>query len=302
MAERKEIAALLKDYASSAPPRLELLIATFGSAGMESVARHAHPRVEGVGYLISWQLPEGEPELPDEIRSREDFKVVWSRTRGVSCNRNQAMRAATAPLWLTADDDLDYSAQGLRELMSHFATYPDTDVAAVRYISRGEFPKVYPQQVWNLARKMPRGWYITAFEMAMRRDAVRGRVAFNERISIGTSEVRCGEEDIFMEDALRARLVCRFFPVTIGAHDARTTGERCASERWMLRSQGAIFSHTHPLTWPLRIPLLAFRKSRASLAPFFPSLAAAFGGAFYAIRHRIFKPDPSLNEPYSNDR
>ena len=76
--------------------KLQVLICTLGEAGIQRVAKGEHPHVPGVEYLVSWQLPDGDVAIPDEL-SRPDFKIIKNTTRGLSRNRNLSIAAATAP-------------------------------------------------------------------------------------------------------------------------------------------------------------------------------------------------------------
>lgn len=56
---------------------LEVMICTYGAAGICRVAEHSHPHVEAVRYLVGWQMPQGEeaPEVPPELM-RDDFTIT----------------------------------------------------------------------------------------------------------------------------------------------------------------------------------------------------------------------------------
>ena len=70
-------------------PILQVLIVAYGREGIDSVASLAHPEVEGVEYLVSWQtadcleLTVAAPEeiqaaIPAALREREDFRIFPS--------------------------------------------------------------------------------------------------------------------------------------------------------------------------------------------------------------------------------
>lgn len=80
--------------------RLQVLICTIGAEGIARVLKAVHPRVEGVGYLVSWQQPDGDIPVPQELAERQDFQVFIHRSHGISRNRNFAISCASAPLCL----------------------------------------------------------------------------------------------------------------------------------------------------------------------------------------------------------
>lgn len=272
------------------PCSLQVLLCTIGAEGIARLTASRHPRVEGVGYLVAWQLPDGDCDVPQMLLERDDFEIVVTHTRGISRNRNIAIESSSAPLCLMGDDDVDYSAEGLRTLAAMLEAHPDTDVAACRYTCCGRYVKPYPEDVCP-ERKAPRGWYITAYELAFRRERVTGRVRFNEKISIGTEVIRCGEEDVFLIDARRAGLSVSLFPVTIGAHDRDGTGERCYREPWWIMAHGAIMRHKFPFSWIPRVFVHALRAAHKGHTPFFSYMRHALAGGRYASRTRIFEPE-----------
>lgn len=59
---------------------------------------------------------------------------------------------------------------------------------------------------------MPALYTISALEMACKRQSVQGFIRFDERFGLGTKFLTCGEEEVWLEDALRAGLKLHYFP------------------------------------------------------------------------------------------
>ncbi len=236
--------------------KLQVLICTLGEAGIKRVAAASHPSVEEVEYLVSWQLPERDVPIPEELSKRSDFRIVKNRTRGLSKNRNLALAAASAPICLIADDDLAYEADAFRKIIETFQDNPEIDIATFKYT--GTDSKSYPSETFNLS-KPPKGYFITSFEIAFRRDKIiESGIKFNEDFGIG-GKFPAGEEDIWIHDMLRYGLRGKFFPTAIARHEGATTGIRLAADPELIRTKGAVFAHTHPWTWPLRMLAHAWR-------------------------------------------
>lgn len=100
---------------------LQLLISTLGREGIGRVDRMSLPRVPGVSYLVSWQMPEGE--VPEELK-RDDLKIVTMSGRGLSRNRNNALAAADGDLLMIADDDCHYTAGRLQAVVDFLRHIP----------------------------------------------------------------------------------------------------------------------------------------------------------------------------------
>ena len=267
---------------------LQVLLCTFGEEGMERVVKSCHPEVEGVEYVVLWQQPDSELPVPECLAARSDFKVYTDSSRGVSRNRNRAIEAATAPLALMGDDDVDYDADGLRLLLECARTLPDADILLCRYTQDNSFIKPYPAAPVPF-REAPKGYYVTAFEIAFRPQAVqKAGIWFNENISIGTPVLRCGEENVFIRDAEVAHLKMMVIPVTIGAHDHPTTTDRDSREPYFVMTQGAIMTHVHPHTWPARLLVHAWRQQKRGYWNFFQYLRHCMAGIAYARRNHVF--------------
>lgn len=267
--------------------KLQVLICTIGAEGIRRVVESSHPVVDGVEYLVSWQLPDGDIGVPEELACRDDVKVCKVKSRGICRNRNNAIRCATASLCLMSDDDVCYKEEELQSLISAFEQYADADIITVRHHSDG-FSKFYPEVSFNLT-KVPKGYYVSCIEIAFRLGAVKGVVAFNENISIGTPVLRCGEEDVFMHDAKKAGLKARFVPITVGTHNHPTTAGRDAEEPYFWMTKGAVFSYIHRFTWLPRIVVNAWRISRKSEKSFGFFLMNALRGVKYAHKNKVFK-------------
>jgi hypothetical protein len=239
--------------------KLQVLICTLGEAGIKRIVEAHHPNVPEVEYLVSWQLPDGDVEIPEELERRRDFKVFKNNTRGLSKNRNIALSLATAPYCLISDDDLDYSEDGLLRIIRKFEDNPQLDIATFKY--SGNDRKFYPDYSFDL-RKPPKGYFVTSFEIAFRRNKIiKSEIKFNENFGIG-AKFPAGEEDIWLHDLLRKRFIGRFFPIIIAHHEGLTTGLRLDGDPALIITKGAVFIHIYKWTWLLRMLIHAYRQCR----------------------------------------
>lgn len=228
--------------------KLQVLICTYGADGIDRVALGKHPKTDGVEYLVSWQASEGVA-VPDAIQ-REDFKIYRTNTKGLSKNRNHALSKATAPLLLISDDDVDYTPEGLNAVMDSFGQNPGMDILTFKYDSSAS-SKQYPSRTFTLDFP-PKGYFTSSIEMAFRRDALQGKIWFNESFGIGAT-FPSGEEDIFIKDCLNSGLKGRFLPCIIARHDEETTSGRNLKLPSRPQTKGAVFLHLHPKDWFLRM-------------------------------------------------
>lgn len=243
----------------SAQLRLQVMICTFGAEGIRRVAAGCYPRVEGVEYLVSWQMPDGEADMPRELAERDDFRIARSATRGLGLNRKLCLAAATAPLVLAADDDLRYTPEGLLGVIEAFDSRPKRDLLTFRYATDGK-EKRYPDAECDL-REAPRNYYVSCVEIAFRREAaLRAGVDFNPWFGVA-SLFPSGEDALFVEEAMRKGLSCAFVPATVCFHPGDSTGIRRRNDPAFIEAKAAIISHIHPIDWPLRMAAHAMREA-----------------------------------------
>lgn len=259
---------------------LQVLISTMGRDGIERVAAMRLPRIDNVSYLVAWQCAEGG--LPDTL-ARGDVEVSLNPGIGLSQNRNHALDRATGEILLIGDDDLEYRPQALTKIVSLFKDNPQLDVATFRY--DGKDDKTYPETETPLGHKLPRGYYVSSIEIAMRR-ATAGTLRFNENMGLG-AWAGSGEESLWLLSARRAGLMCRFIPLTICTHLGPSTGNRTATPA-SLRGNGMYMAKEYPWTVLPRVVLKAYRLARAGRADFFPAAFHQLAGvaASVGIAHK----------------
>lgn len=246
----KETSLVDKDSVS-----LQVLICTYGQEGLERVARHSHPKVKGVEYLVSCQI-DRDLEIPNEL-DRKDFRIITTCSKGLSINRNHALSLASAPFLLIGDDDIDYTDEGLGNVIDAFHNHPEADIITFRFESTSS-KKFYPSNSIYL-NSFPKGYFVSSIEIGLRRQSIQGKIWFNENFGIGAM-FPSGEEDIFICDCLEAGMKGIFEPLTIARHDGSTTSERNLMLPSRPQTKGAVFLRMHPHSWPLRMIAHAVRE------------------------------------------
>lgn len=243
-------------------PTLEVMIACYGPQGLRRIAGAAHPQVEGVAYTVSCQMA-GAGDIPDELW-REDFKVHLYQEKGLSRNRNRGLETAHGQWLLIADDDLSYSATALEELVAALRAEQHADIIALQSRTADAFAKPYPAVRCDTSR-MPKGWYLTSFEICVRRATLaQSGIRFDERFGIGAPVLVSGEEDVFWLSCVRRGLRPAFLPITICTHLHPTTGLKEQTNPALYMAKGVVFRMRYGHLWWLRYTLsglkLAARK------------------------------------------
>ncbi len=261
-------------------PSLDFAIATHRPEGIERVARMLLPAADGVRYIVSWQNHEDAP-IPEAIACRSDVEVHRYEERGLSKNRNNALRFCRGDIIISTDDDLIYYPDGVRQLRLAFQQQPDLDFATFRsdHANMSKFPA---QQV-DLRGRLPKNYYVASFEIALRRSTA-GNLRFAEEFGLGSPMFHCGDDEIFLLTAMRAGYRCRFLPITVCAHPNVSTGYLASYSPQILMGFGATIKLLNPRSYVLRIPLKARRVANNGQASFWSALKWLATGAWRAPR------------------
>lgn len=265
-----------------ARPRLSVLIATCRPDGIKRVVTMNLPEVEGVHYWVSWQMHENLP-VPETLASRKDVTVLRSDSIGSSNNRNNLLDQAVGELFLIADDDLCYTTDQLNNVIRTFDENPEVDYASFMYT--GANAKSYPSVSCSL-RPIPKNFSQSCIEIALRCNDRTSQLRFNPYFGIAAPVLCAAEDEMFLWQAVRSGLECRFFPIVITHHAGLSTGKRRIVDYGVLKAAGAVIFIQYPFTAALRVPLKAWRLSKSGQAPFCKSLWYLCEGVWHLWTNR----------------
>lgn len=246
---------------------LDLAMITYGPAGAGNVAKMNLPRLEGVRYIVSWQKSGGAP-VPPELE-RDDVLVYRTESRGAAINRNNAIEHCSADIILFADDDLVYTPGQLESVRAVFEQEPDVDLATFEATHPSN--PVYPAGSCRLGDPLPKGYWVSAYQIAYRRERV-GDLRCHPDFGAGAPKFTGADDELFLLSAIRRGLNCTFFPINICTHPALSTGTTERLSAGNLRAAGCYMRIAYPRSFVLRIPLKAMRVCKARQAGFFTAL------------------------------
>lgn len=259
-------------------PTLDMAVATHGPDGLQRLLCMLLPPIDGIRYVVSWQNHENAP-VSEAIAARGDVEIHRIEGGGLAVNRNNAMRFCTADIILQCDNDLEYYPEGLEQVRRVFQQQPDLDVATLRS-DHGD-PARFPGRQVTLKGKLPKNYFVTSFEIALRRSSAGG-LRFAEEFGLGAPELQCGEDEVFLLTAMRAGYCCRFVPITICAHPHPSTGLKSRFTSKNLMGMGATIRLLYPRSFSLRLLIKARRVSSNGQASFLSALRWLTTGALRA--------------------
>lgn len=236
---------------------------------------------ENVKYLISWQYTDLKYlQRNPKIANRNDVRIIPLAGKGLSKNRNNALRHANGDVCLISDSDVELYSKSFNKILSFFTAEPKLDIATFQFESK-LIKKTYPKKVTNLKQYIKKH-YVTSFEIAFRKVSVQNKIKFNELFGLGAPVLQSGEEEVFILDALNAQLKGSFFPISICRHDELSTGEKATQSPGFLMSKGAYFYKRFKL---MCIPRLIWQaaKNRKEIG-FIHFLKWTLKGMLYIIK------------------
>ena len=182
---------------------LDILICSLDK-GVVRVQDVLLPPQDNVHYIVSYQYTDDRylELIPKVLNKRDDVSIYTYKGKGLSANRNLALDQATSDIVMFADDDAHLLSDTPEKVIGCFEQHTELDVAffcASTYT--GKLLKNYPKEDFDVLA-MPAQYTISALEMACRRRSVQGKIRFDERFGLGTKFLTCGEEEVWLEDAL----------------------------------------------------------------------------------------------------
>lgn len=261
---------------------IDILICSLnkGIVRVEDVLR---PAEEGVHYIVSYQYTDERylDLIPEVLHTRPDVSLYTINGQGLSANRNAALSKATADIIMFADDDARFTDESFAAVQKTFEEHPDVDVAFFQATTyTGKPLKTYPTQSRIISCR-PTDYNISTIEMAARRSSLQDRLGFDERFGLGTPFLTCGEEDIWITDALRLKLKIKYFPIKIVETSTMMKRSLVYVDAGVQRSKGAYCYYTMGWrAWPHCIKF-AIEGTRKGLCHFLPMMRHLAEGIRY---------------------
>lgn len=263
---------------------LDLALITYGSDGIDRVADMNLPHVDNVRYVLSWQQDKGQP-LPESLK-RNDLSVFRTDSVGAAVNRNNAIDHCTADVILFSDDDIIYTADQLLQVLEPFKNNPDLDLAC--FMATHPSGPTYPPSECQLTDPLPRGFWISAYQIAYRRERIAD-LRCHPEFGAGSKLLTGADDELFLLSAIRRGFHCRFIPINICTHPTLSTGTTTHLTPGNLRAVGCYITLAYPHSFIPRLLLKAWRVYRANQSGLFRAMRHIVSGAKEAPR--ILKGD-----------
>lgn len=262
--------------------KLNVLICTLND-GIAKVSDILLPQRADVDYIVSMQYTQEAylQQIPQVLHERTDVRVVTLPGKGLSRNRNNALKHASGDIALIADDDVRYCDEYFDRVIAAFAKDQKLDVAQFMIKALdGGYIKDYPQYSYTYPC-VAKGMYVTSPEIALRVASVQGRLFFDERFGLGSPYFVCGEEEVLFYDAYHMGLTIRFFPEYAVEAPSDSTGMRTYTDEKVMMAKGAVHYYLHGVTSWLRMFKFALTSALSRQGRFDVLLRNTFKGIDY---------------------
>ncbi|MBQ0163720.1 MAG: glycosyltransferase [Bacteroidales bacterium] len=238
---------------------------------------------EGIHYIVSYQYTDERylELIPAHLRERSDVEIHTINGKGLSANRNAALSKATADIIVFADDDARFTPDSFATVRRVFEEHPHLDVAFFKASTyTGKSLKTYPEAARPITA-LPSDYTISAIEMAARRTSVQGRISYDERFGLGAPFLTCGEEEVWITDALRMGLSMHYFPIKVVETSTMLKRSLVYVDAGVQRSKGAFCYYT--MGWRAWLHCLKFAISgtRQGYCHFLPMMRHLAEGIRY---------------------
>lgn len=264
---------------------LDILICTINK-GIVKICDSLMSQYENVHYIVAYQYTEERflELIPSALLERKDVTLYKYKGEGLSSNRNFALEKATADLVAYADDDTRFLPESLVDIFRIFSENSDLDIAFFKASTyTGKSLKDYPddaQQVFE----MPSRYVISAIEIVARRTRIQNTLRFDERFGLGTSYLTCGEEEIWIEDAIRHEFKMWYFPIKIVETSTLLKKSLIYVDSGVQRSFGAISYYKYGVKAWWKCFKFALNSTRSGYCHFLPLFMNFMQGIRYMQR------------------
>lgn len=208
-------------------------------------------------------------ESTDESGNR--VKFVTTAFRGLSKNRNTAFAYASGEFLLIADDDLRYEDNLESTVITAFESLPHADIIIFNTENinlpkdRTPLPKndkVSRVGALNFAR-------YGSCCIGIRHSSLKwSRIKMSEFFGAGSGIVSCGEDSVFLRDALRAGMKIYTYPATISVIDQSSSSWFSEYDEKFMFDKGAVCGTLYPIWGFLFMYYFALKFSRKSKLSF----------------------------------
>ena len=243
---------------------------------------------EGVHYVVSYQYTDEKflALMPEPLEKYSDVLVEKQKGRGLSKSRNRALQLAQGDLIYFIDDDTVLIPEAIETIRKTFEENPDVDIALFQAQNyTGQLLREYSTEIQEVT-KFQDCFKVLAYEMVCRRKKVQGILQYDTRFGLGSQKFLCYEQQVWLEDAIRAGLKIKYFPLPIIKTSAIYKPLLLLMDSHVQQAMGGLLAYTYKAKAPFVACHLAYLLSKKGKCSFFKLLKSLLQGLVMLHREK----------------
>ncbi|CAN1532129.1 Glyco_tranf_GTA_type domain containing protein [Flavobacteriaceae bacterium] len=169
----------------------------------------------------------------------DTIRVINTNEKGLSKSRNLAINNATKKICLITDDDVVYSPNFDKEIITAFNQKTNASIITFNHQREG-LNKPQNNSLTEYNHSMKSIWNVCSIEISFRlKDIKDNNICFDENFGLG-SYFETAEEYLFLRDAIKLRLKVLFYPFIIVTHPLLCSGQYQGDDK-ILFARAALF-------------------------------------------------------------
>ena len=196
------------------------------------------------------------------------IKVLESSERGVGRSRNHALELADSKLVLFSDEDIVYSKGYAEKVLKAFQCEPDADIIMFNFVVSKDRMTYHTEKTMRV-HKWSVGRY-PSFAAAARLERLRSAGIRFSTLFGGGAEYSNGEDSLFFMECLRAGLVIKAVPVSLGKEVPRESTWFHGYNEKFFRDRGVLYHFLYrklAVFWAFRYVLAKKQLYKNSIKP-----------------------------------
>lgn len=222
----------------------------------------------------------------------KNIKALSMSEKGVGLSRTTALQRASADIVLFSDEDIVYESGYSEKVIRAFEKYPQADIILFNVVVEENRRTYWTESVksvhrWNCGR-------YPAYSIAVRTNRLH-EVGLTYHLWFGGGALySCGEDSIFLNEALKKGLKIMAVPVTIGKEVPRSEGDASTwfsgYNRKFFYDRGVLYHYLYgKLT-----PIMTFRFLMKNKATMCKDIS-------YAEAKKLMKQGAKYRKPWNGD-
>lgn len=199
--------------------KLSILVTTMNE-DINKVLQELVPQIKKSEVIISHQITDGSKPLK---KIPKGVKYYYMYEKGLSKNRNNALKHATGDVCVVCDDDVRF-LEGFEDvIINSYKKNLSAEVITFKSINlQGKERKKYSNKIFQ--HSLVSILSVSSIEITFKRKSVLGNeISFDENFGLG-AKYSSGEENIFLSDCKKKGLDLYFVPEIINKHPQKSSG------------------------------------------------------------------------------